>query len=71
MNVNRINIIFYCHIAFASIAVYTIIKEWKHLAAVFAAVYGLLLVLFLNQYFTDWAQRMETAFFADFIEAVE
>ncbi len=71
VNVNRINIIFYCHIAFASIAVYTIIKEWKHLAAVFAAVYGLLLVLFLNQYFTDWAQRMETAFFADFIEAVE
>lgn len=71
VNINRINIIFYCHIAFAGIAVHTILKEWKRLAAGLAAVYGLLLVLFLNQYFTDWAERIETRFFADFIDAVE
>lgn len=71
VNINRINIIFYCHIAFAGIAVHAIVKEWKHLAAGLAAVYGLLLVLFLNQYFTSWADRIEKNFFADFIEAVE
>lgn len=71
VNINRINIIFYCHIAFAGIAVYTIVKEWRRLAVGMAAVYGLLLILFLNRYFTDWADRMETLFFADFIDAVE
>ena len=71
VNVNRINIIFYCHIAFACIAVYTIIKEWKRLAVGMAAVYGLLLILFLNRYFTDWADQIETRFFSDFISAVE
>lgn len=71
VNINRINIIFYCHIAFAGIAVYTIIEEWRRLAAGLAAVYGLLLILFLGQYFTDWAEQMETRFFADFIDAVE
>lgn len=71
VNINRINIIFYCHIAFAGIAVYTIVKEWKRLAVGLAAIYGLLLVLFLNQYFTDWADRMESLFFADFLDAVE
>lgn len=71
VNVNRINIIFYCHLAFAGIGVYTVIKEWRRLAAGLAAVYGLLLILFLNQYFTDWAEEMEPRFFADFIEAVE
>ena len=71
VNINRINIIFYCHIAFAGIAVYTIIEEWRDLAAGMATVYGLLLILFLGQYFTDWAEQMETYFFADFIDAVE
>lgn len=71
VNINRINIIFYCHIAFAAIAVYTILEEWRRLAAGLAAVYGLLLVLFLGQYFTVWAEQMETRFFADFIDAVE
>lgn len=71
VNVNRINIIFYCHLAFAGIAVYTVIKQWRRLAAGLAAVYGLLLILFLNQYFTDWAEQMESRFFADFIQAVE
>ena len=52
-------------------AAYTVIKEWRRLAAGLAAVYGLMLILFLNQYFTDWAERMESCFFADFIEAVE
>ena len=71
VNINRINIIFYCHIAFAGIAVYTIVKEWKQLAAGLAVVYGLLAILFFHRYFTDWAEQMEGYFFADFIEAVE
>lgn len=71
VNINRINVIFYCHIAFAGLAVHTIVKEWKQLAAGLAAVYGLLSILFFHQYFTDWAQEMENRFFADFIEAVE
>ena len=71
VNVNRINIIFYCHIVFVGIAVYTMIEEWQRLAVGLAAVYGLLLILFLNQYFTEWADRIEIRFYADFIEAVE
>lgn len=71
VNINRINIIFYCHIVFAGIGVHAIIREWKRLAAGLAAVYGLLLVLFLNQYFTDWADQIEKNFFADFLAAVE
>lgn len=71
VNVNRINIIFYCHLAFAGMAVHTIVKEWRRLAVGFAAVYGLLLILFLNQYFTDWADQIEINFYSDFISAVE
>lgn len=71
VNINRINIIFYCHIVFAGIGASAIIREWKRLAAGLAAVYGLLLVLFLNQYFTDWADQIEKHFFVDFLEAVE
>ncbi len=71
VNINRINIIFYCHIAFAGIAVYTVVKEWKQLAAGLALTYGLLAILFFHRYFTDWADEMENQFFADFIEAVE
>lgn len=71
VNINRINIIFYCHIAFAGIAVHAIVKEWKQLAAGLAVIYGLLSILFFHRYFTDWAQEMQNRFFADFIEAVE
>lgn len=71
VNVNRINIIFYCHIAFAAIAVYAAAGEWIRLGLGFAAVYAMLSVLFLHQYFTDWAGRMESVFYADFLDAVE
>lgn len=71
VNINRINIIFYCHLAFAGIAVHAVTREWRALAAGLLAVYGLLFILFLNRYFTDWAEQIETRFFADFVEAVE
>lgn len=71
VNINRINVIFYCHIAFAAIAVCTVAGEWRRLGYGFAMVYALLWVLFLNQYFTDWAERMEDAFYADFLDAIE
>ncbi len=71
VNVNRINIIFYCHIIFAGIAIYYIVRNWRKTAFLFIGVYGLLSVLFFNRYFTVWAQQMEDVFYRDFLEAVQ
>ena len=71
VNVNRINIIFYSHILFAGIAIYYCMKEWKVLAAVLLVIYSMLSFLFVNRYFTVWADQMEGVFYEDFLEAVE
>lgn len=71
VNVNRINIIFYCHIIFTVIAIHAVVKEWRRLWIGFVAVYALLSVLFLYQYFTDWPERIEDVFCGDFLNAVE
>lgn len=70
VNVNRINIIFYCHILFIGIAIWAAIRSWRRAAAVFTLVYGLLAALFLHCYFTDWAEQIADKFQKNFLEAV-
>lgn len=70
VNVNRINIIFYIHIIFAAVGIYFVIRKWKKTLYVILTTYGILSVLFFNQYFTTWAQDMEKAFYADFVDAL-
>ncbi|MDE5908160.1 MAG: glycosyltransferase family 39 protein [Lachnospiraceae bacterium] len=70
VNVNRINIIFYVHIIFAAVGIYFVIRKWRKTLYVILAAYGLLGVMFFHQYFTTWAQDMEKAFYADFVDAL-
>lgn len=71
VNVNRINIIFYSHIIFAGIAIYYIVKEWRKLAIVLLLIYSLQSLMFVNRYFTIWADQMEDFFYSDFLDAVK
>ncbi len=70
VNVNRINIIFYSHIIFAAIAIYYLIRKWKVFAAVVLVIYMLQSTLFVNRYYTTWAEQMEEVFYKDFLDAV-
>lgn len=71
VNVNRINIIFYCHIIFAGLAFFYIVKRWKRIVGVLLIIYSIQSLLFFNRYFTRWADEMEDVFYTDFLEAVE
>ena len=71
VNVNRINIIFYIHIIFAAVGIYFVIKKWRIMLYIVLAAYSIQSVMFFNQYFTAWAENMETAFYADFVDALE
>lgn len=70
VNVNRINIIFYIHIIFAAVGIYFVIRKWRITLYIVLEAYGILSVMFFNQYFTVWAENMETAFYADFVDAL-
>lgn len=71
VNVNRINIIFYIHIIFAAVGIYFVIKKWRITLYIILAVYSIQSAMFFNQYFTTWAENMETTFYADFVDALE
>lgn len=71
VNVNRINIILYPMIFFAALGIYFVYKSKKQLAYVLLPVYMLMSGLFLNQYFTDYADSIRYYFFDGFIEAVQ
>ncbi len=71
INVNRINIIFYSHIILIAVAIDLLMSEIKQSAYIIAAVYLVSFVLFLNTYFTSWAEEAKGSFFYDFVNALE
>ena len=71
VNVNRINIIMYPLILFAAMGIYYVFESRKKLTLVLVPVYLVLGILFLHQYFTDYAETIRYSFFDGFIEAVQ
>ena len=71
VNVNRINIIIYPMILFAALGIYFVYMSRKKLVFVLVPVYVLVGGMFLNQYFTDYAEEMEYYFFDGFIQSVQ
>ncbi len=71
VNVNRINIIFYIHIIFASVGISFVVVRWRTAFAIIFAVFGIQSILFFHQYFTSWAHEISDAFYEDFVSAME
>lgn len=71
VNVNRINIILYPMILFAAIGIYYVYVSKKKLAVLIVPVYLILSGMFLNTYFTDYAETISGYFFDGFIESVK
>ncbi len=71
VNVNRINIIFYIHIIFASVGISFVAARWKTAISIILAVFGIQSILFFHQYFTTWADEISDAFYEDFVNALE
>ena len=70
VNVNRLNILFYAHCLLIARAVEGLLAFRRRTAPVLLLCYGLLSSLFFTQYFGPWADRMESVFYADFLNAV-
>ena len=70
VNVNRLNILFYAHILFIARGMEGLLTFRRESAAALLLSYGLLAGLFFTQYFGPWAERMESVFFQDFLQAV-
>ena len=70
VNVNRLNILFYAHILLIVRGMDGLLAFRRETAAALLGCYGLCAALFFGQYFTSWADRMESVFFADFLDAV-
>lgn len=71
VNVNRINIIFYVHIIFGGIGISYLIKKWKKVAIILSILYMVSSAVFLNRYFTVWADEIADYFYMDFMNALE
>lgn len=71
VNVNRINIILYPMILFAALGIYYVYVSRKKLVIAIVPVYLLLGGMFLNVYFTDYAEEISEYFFDGFIESVK
>lgn len=71
VNVNRINIIMYPLVLFAAMGIYFVYESRKKLALVLVPVYLLMSVMFVNQYFTDYAESIRYSFYEGFIDAVQ
>ena len=70
VNVNRLNILFYANLLLLARGAEGLLAFRRESAAGLLACYGLLAALFFTQYFTAWAERMETVFYRDFLNAV-
>ena len=82
VNVNRINVIFYSHIIFLTVGIaYAIhwisgyfnekVKIERSLVVAVTILFAAQSTLFFHTYFTDWANAIEKAFYADFMDAME
>lgn len=71
VNVNRINIIVYPMILFASLGIYFVYVSRRKLAYIIAPVYLLLGCMFLHSYFTDFKEDIRYYFMDGFIQSVQ
>lgn len=71
VNVNRINIIVYPMILFASLGIYFVYVSRKRLAYIIAPMYLLLGCMFLHSYFTDFKENIRYQFMDGFIQSVQ
>lgn len=71
VNVNRINIIVYPMILFASLGIYFVYVSRRKLAYLIAPVYLLLGCMFLHSYFTDFKENIRYQFMDGFIQSVQ
>ena len=75
VNVNRINIIFYPLIFFTIYGTYCFVqflpKAAIYLRNGFVVAYGILAICFLGQYFTYFAENIQTMFNVDFLEVIK
>ncbi len=75
VNVNRINIIFYALILFTVYGIYSFIqflpKAARYLRNGFIIAYSILFLCFMNQYFTYFADNIQTMFNVDFLAMME
>jgi len=70
VNVNRINIIFYPLIFMCCYGIRLAVERFPGWKLPVAAAYALCFCLFLGTYFTSYAERIQTYFNVDFLEAV-
>ncbi len=70
VNVNRLNILFYENLLLIARGTEGLLASRRWTAPAILCCFALLSSMFFYSYFTDWAQRMRTVFYADFIEAV-
>lgn len=70
VNVNRINIIFFPLIFLCSHGIVATVQRFRGLKYVTAAAYILCFVLFLNVYFTSFAEEIQVYFNTNFLEAI-
>lgn len=71
VNVNRINIILYPMILFASVGIYFVYLNIKRPSFSLGAVYLLMGCLFIHSYFTDYAENIRYIFMDGFIQSVQ
>lgn len=70
VNINKMNVIFYCNIIFMVIGVWFIVGHWKASMALFVVIYGVSSVLFFYRYFTTWEEQKNIVYCGDFCEAL-
>ncbi|MBO5555945.1 MAG: glycosyltransferase family 39 protein, partial [Oscillospiraceae bacterium] len=71
VNVNRINILFYCHALLIALALHRILTARRWTVWPLLVCYGLSAFLFFSSYFGPWAEQMSALFFEDFLQAVQ
>ncbi len=69
VNINKINAIYVPMIYFAGVFLYTIFRNSKYLGIVIISLYCINFVIFLNYYFTDFANTKLSYFENDIIQA--
>ena len=71
VNINRINVLFYCHALLIALALHRILTVRRWTLWPLLVCYGLSAAAFFGSYFGPWADRASDLFFADFLQAVQ
>lgn len=71
VNVNRINIIFFPLLFLCGYGIRWTVRKWRVWKVVVLGAYAICAVLFVNTYFTWFAENIKTYFNVDFLQAME